>query len=51
MVFHLGTNRIAHSMSYSSVAHLSSQFKKVTGMTPSKFKKDRSQGRKSLDGL
>jgi AraC-like DNA-binding protein len=26
-------------LNYSSVAHLSSQFKKVTGLTPSYFKK------------
>ena len=29
---------IAHKLHYSSVAHLSSQFKKVTGLTPSHFK-------------
>jgi len=29
---------IAHRLGYSSVAHLSRQFKKVTGMTPSQFK-------------
>ena len=29
---------IAYKMHYSSVAHLSSQFKKVTGFTPSQFK-------------
>jgi AraC-like DNA-binding protein len=29
---------IAHQMQYSSVAHLSSQFKKVTGQTPSQFR-------------
>jgi AraC-like DNA-binding protein len=29
---------IAHKLSYSSVAHLSGQFKKVTGLTPSYFK-------------
>jgi AraC-like DNA-binding protein len=30
---------IAYKMHYSSVAHLSNQFKKVTGLTPSFFKK------------
>ena len=30
---------IAWKMNYSSVAHLSNQFKKVTGLTPSQFKK------------
>lgn len=29
---------IAHKLHYSSVAHLSAQFKKVTGLTPSHFK-------------
>lgn len=31
---------IAHKLQYSSVAHLSAQFKKITGSTPSKFKLD-----------
>ncbi len=30
--------KIAHKLNYSSVAHLSTQFKKVTGMTPTAFK-------------
>jgi AraC-like DNA-binding protein len=29
---------IAYKMNYSSVAHLSTQFKKVTGLSPSHFK-------------
>lgn len=29
---------IAYILNYSSIAHLSNQFKKVTGLTPSKFK-------------
>jgi AraC family transcriptional regulator len=38
-------------MGYSSVAHLSAQFKKVTGLTPSELKKARSpeSNRKPLD--
>ena len=40
---------IAFDMEYSSVAHLSNQFKKVTGLTPSHFKKVGSQKRKLLD--
>jgi len=32
-------NEIAYELGYSSVAHLSSQFKKVTGFTPSAFRK------------
>ena len=31
-------SEISHKLHYSSVAHLSSQFKKVTGLTPSHFK-------------
>ena len=39
----LNLTEIAWKMNYSSVAHLSNQFKKVTGLTPSHFKllKDR----------
>ena len=35
----LNLKEIAYKLHYSSVAHLSSQFKKVTGLTPSYFKK------------
>lgn len=35
----LNITEIAWKMNYSSVAHLSNQFKKVTGLTPSYFKK------------
>jgi AraC-like DNA-binding protein len=35
----LDLTEIACKMYYSSVAHLSNQFKKVTGLTPSHFKK------------
>lgn len=34
-------SEIAHLLGYSSVAHLSAQFKKVTGLTPSELKKTR----------
>jgi len=34
----LNITEIAYNMNYSSVAHLSSQFKKVTGLSPSQFK-------------
>lgn len=33
------TSEISYLLGYSSVAHLSAQFKKVTGLTPSEFKK------------
>ena len=35
----LALTEIAYQLHYSSVAHLSNQFKKVTGLTPSFFKK------------
>ena len=35
----LNLTEIAYLMHYSSVAHLSAQFKKVTGLTPTYFKK------------
>ena len=41
-------SEIAWKLGYSSVAHLSAQFKKVTGLTPSSFKKI-GGNRKSLD--
>jgi AraC-like DNA-binding protein len=34
----LNLTEISWKMHYSSVAHLSTQFKKVTGLTPSQFK-------------
>jgi AraC-like DNA-binding protein len=34
----MNITEIANKMNYSSVAHLSSQFKKVTGLSPSHFK-------------
>lgn len=40
---------IAFEMEYSSVAHLSNQFKKITGLTPSHFKQVGSMKRKLLD--
>ncbi len=44
-------NEIALNLGYSSVQHLSTQFKKVTGMTPSQFKKIGIDHRKPLDGV
>lgn len=35
----LSTSEIAFDLGYSSVSHLSSQFKQVTGMSPAQFKK------------
>lgn len=45
----LSLGEIAFQLNYSSVAHLSNQFKKVTGLAPSHFKNIRLGGRKSLD--
>lgn len=42
-------SEIAYLLHYSSVAHLSNQFKKVTGLTPSHFKHIREQKRMPLD--
>ena len=42
-------SEIAFEMDYSSVAHLSNQFKKTTGLTPSHFKRVGSTKRKLLD--
>ena len=42
---------IAFKLGYSSVAHLSGQFKKVTGLTPSQFKAQGINLRKSLDDV
>jgi AraC family transcriptional regulator len=47
----LSLSEIAWKLGYSSVAHLSAQFKKVTGMTPSEFKKLGASHRKSLDQI
>ena len=44
-------SQIAFDLGYSSVAHLSAQFKKVTGLTPSHFKKLGNALRHKLDQL
>jgi AraC-like DNA-binding protein len=45
----LNLTEIAYRMHYSSVAHLSNQFKKVTGLTPSHFKQLKNKRRSMLD--
>jgi YesN/AraC family two-component response regulator len=47
----LSLSQIAHLLNYSSVAYLSNQFKKVTGVTPTEFKLSENKHRKALDGL
>jgi AraC-like DNA-binding protein len=47
----LNLTEIAYKMHYSSVGHLSAQFKKVTGLTPSHFKQLRDKRRSMLDDM
>lgn len=44
-------SEIAHKLSYSSAAHLSSQFKKVTGLTPSHFKELKEKRRVTIQKM
>jgi AraC-like DNA-binding protein len=47
----LTLTEIAYRMHYSSVAHLSTQFKKVTGLTPSHFKQLKDKRRSMLEDV
>ena len=47
----LTLKEISWTLGYSSVQHLSGQFKKITGQTPTQFKNLRSLNRKSLDKI
>src|SRR5688572_910163 len=47
----LNLTEIAYQMHYSSVAHLSAQFRKMTGLTPSHFKQLRQKRRNMLEDL
>lgn len=47
----LSFSEIAYRLGYSSVQHLSSQFKKITGLTTSHFKKIKSFKRNPLDKI
>jgi len=47
----LTLSEIAYQLNYSSVAHLSAQFKKVTGLTPSVYKTQTADKRKTLDEI
>ncbi len=47
----LTLSEISYMLDYSSVQHLSKQFKTITGMTPTSFKKLEIKNRKSLDKI
>lgn len=47
----LTLTEISYRLNYSSVAHLSNQFKKVTGLTPSFFKNLKVKRRNNLDNV
>ena len=47
----MNLNEISFELGYSSAAHLSAQFKKLTGLTPSAFKKQGGGMRKPLDAV
>lgn len=47
----LTLTEISHRLHYSSVAHLSNQFKKITGLTPTYYKQLKSKRRKNLEDL
>ncbi len=47
----LNLTEISYKLHYSSVAHLSNQFKKITGLTPSYFKKLKKARNSNLEGL
>lgn len=47
----LNLTEIAYKLHYSSVAHLSNQFKKVTGLTPSFYKKLKEKRRNNLEHM
>lgn len=47
----LTLSEIAFKMHYSSIAHLSNQFKKVTGLSPTQYKHQLAQSRKAIDKI
>ena len=47
----LNLTEISYKLHYSSVAHLSNQFKKITGLTPSYFKKMKKARQSNLENL
>jgi AraC-like DNA-binding protein len=52
MLYHeLNLTEISYQLHYSSVAHLSGQFKKITGLTPSQFKQLKDKRRLPLENI
>ena len=47
----LNITEIAYKLNYSSVAHLSNQFKKITGLTPSHFKQLKDKRRTPIEEI
>lgn len=47
----LNLTEISYKLHYSSVAHLSNQFKKITGLTPTHFKKMKNKRLKHIEDL
>jgi AraC-like DNA-binding protein len=47
----LSLSEIADILNYSNVAHLSNQFKKITGFTPTNFKQLKNKGRIQIENL
>lgn len=47
----MSLTQISYKMHYSSVAHLSNQFKKITGLTPSQFKKLKNRKRNPIEEI
>ena len=47
----LSLSEIADLLNYSNVAHLSNQFKKITGFTPTSFKQSKDKMRIQIENL
>jgi len=47
----LNLTEISYKLNYSSVAHLSTQFKKITGLTPTFFKQLKQKKRSTLENV
>ncbi|MDP2423541.1 MAG: AraC family transcriptional regulator [Bacteroidales bacterium] len=47
----LNLTEISYRLNYSSVAHLSNQFKKITGLTPTYYKKLKNKKRNELNNV